>query len=227
MATIRASGLIDQLKGKLHGDIFQSGPGGNIIRGGKMYCRTAMYHFRPQLSITPSVAMLWKGLTPTERATWSTYAPMYPSYDKFGNSRTPSAYCFFMSVNATFAAIGLFTINNAQAPTGTTSMTGVFLSQGMGTALRIHFPGHCSGDEIIRISCTPQFSQGRAMPQGYWRYLGKAIDTTPLIIGIQAAYEVDFGALQIGQQLWVQIQVINYLTGERGLAFILPLIVQA
>jgi len=221
MATIKHSGLIDQLKGKLHGSVFQSGPGGNVIRGGKMYCRTAMYNRNNATYITPQVSSMWKTLAQSDRDTWQAQVGNYPTTDKFGNPRTPSAYTLFMKVNACLANIGLTELATAIAPIAFTDFTGLTFGLGPTSFLEVVLPVLPTTQEVLMYELTPAFTQGRNMPVGYWRFLKKAARPAGTHITLGTQWEGAFGSPLSGLKVYCRVSVINRFSGQKSAPYIL------
>lgn len=166
-------------------------------------------------NITPVISGLWKTLTATEQATWSTQAPNYPSLDKFGNTRTPSAYNLFVNLNASLARMGEPPVISASAPVSLTNETGYTVGPGSLGALTVTLPYILKPDEVGRVEATPPFTPGRVMPQGYWRYMQRFTQTNGVQVNLTTPWERAFGHPLSGQQFWVAITVYSKSVGNR------------
>lgn len=216
MAIVRTSGLADDFKGKLNGDVFQSNQGGLILRGGKMYCRTALYYNNPQKFLQPFLSAAWATLSVAERTSWATNASLYPVLTRYGVSRTPSAYNLFCRLNGTLVSCGLPFVITSSAPVGLTDISGCKLLQSTAGPLRVNFTTTLAANEQIIISCTPPISNGRTMPIGYWRKLHNGIVPGSKQVIIQPQWTSAFGHLIRKQTIWGRVYVINTVTGEKS-----------
>lgn len=214
MAVVKHTGLIDELRGKLGGSVFQRNPGGQICRVGKLYHRTALYFNMPQTSITPSVSAGWKNLTPTQRATWQAQTINYPSTDKYGNPRTPSAYTLYVRINARLAALRLPLLSTASAPTSLTSIVGTIVGVGPLGPLTFTFPNTTTTEEHVIFEGTPAFSAGRSMPAGYWRTLKHQRVFPTHFVTVFPQWENIFHAYLSGLQIFFRLRVINKNNGQ-------------
>jgi hypothetical protein len=130
MAIIKYGALVSEIKGKIGSTVFQ--------RCGKMFAIRSQtsknYGKYPSNYISrinfSAIAVAWQALTPANKASFTTYASTYPTYDKFGNPCVLSGYNLFVYLNRVWQLLGLslLTACNAYAIVGLPSINWGYLN---------------------------------------------------------------------------------------------------
>jgi hypothetical protein len=216
MSTVKTSGFIDGIKGRMHGDVFQYNQGGLVMRGTKVYCRTAMYTVKPMIAIFPTVTAAWRGLSVADRALWALYATHFTVATKFGVNRIPSGYNLFCACNGrlAFQAYPLFT-----SPSGSPYVpapNNFLCTDTSASLMQLKWAHLTSGTDIMVWSCTPPMSPGRQTPIGYWRTCisFSAFDFVSFDFG--GIYAALFGTPLAGLQVAFRNYVLDINTGVRS-----------
>lgn len=107
MAKVKTSSLLAEIRGTLGGTVFSS-------NGAGFYCKSLVLPTQPRTSRQSvprsnfaDFARRWGALTPTQIATWQTFAARSDNirYDWFGDPYYPTAYQQFQGINGTRALL--------------------------------------------------------------------------------------------------------------------------
>jgi hypothetical protein len=213
MATVLTSGLVDKIKGKSQGSVWQYNQGGLIIRANKSTHRNSLGGANPFTATLPSIAQSWQTLSPSDRTTFSANAATYPVLTKFGATRTPSAYNLFTKLNARLIAVGAAPITTCTAYSAPTSLVGITLSSSSHTNISITIPTAIAAGEVLVFAATPYMSPGRATPIGYWRTILIANDSPAVVYSVTYEMTYNYGAPMAGRQVHFRVCAINTATG--------------
>jgi hypothetical protein len=103
MAVVKYGSIIDEIKGKLNGQIFQGGRNAPILRSGMNGNGKKMTNSpvrrQNQGNRFSTVAKYWSQITPTQRITWSSLLGVWTFTDKFGDVYNGTPYQIFCACN--------------------------------------------------------------------------------------------------------------------------------
>ena len=92
MAVVQYTGIVNQLRGKLNGSVFNKARNVNTLqRKQQAPRRNVGFQSEPRAAFS-NAQRSWKALTPTQRTQWATAAANNPSRDRFGDLVPLSGY---------------------------------------------------------------------------------------------------------------------------------------
>lgn len=209
---------ITNASGSLGGSTFSHNAGG-------AYVRTKVIPVNPdtpeQASVRNefgSLSQQWRTLTQTQRNSWIAARHQFTFKDTLGNTRTPSGINLFKSLNQNLFDAGQATILTAPQPTGTTNATRltVVATSGADTIALAFVPSPVPAGMEWLIHVTPQVSPGINFVKNKYVILEHIAAATASPQALGPTYVARFGALISGQKLFIGIQAVNILTGEKS-----------
>jgi hypothetical protein len=127
MASIKFSALVNQLKGKLNGSVFQGSTSGAIVRNKPYFIngsRTGKLtkadagRVSNQQRYVASISQEWGKLSDNDRQTWDTMAYLWPFKNRFGETYIGSGYQVFQMVNLRLLHFGYPIVSVCPTPAG-------------------------------------------------------------------------------------------------------------
>ena len=116
MASIKYSGVISGIKGKLNGSVFTMTPSGAQVRNNKTGGGTKSSLFASQQSAIVGQSKAWRSLSDVQRSAWNTATINFPKKNRFGEVRYPSGFELFTSVNTILIKQGFPVLSVPNAP---------------------------------------------------------------------------------------------------------------
>lgn len=221
MASVKVSALVTGFKGKLRGSVLQFTAAGQVIRANKNYNRHGRVSFQNAKVNTQTTLIQWKSLTPTQRASWASAAPNFPTTTRFGDPRTPAAYQLFMRLNNPLN-YHLATFNSTAPSPWSFSNIASFTVTYAGTpaALKITLGANYVSGERLLIRATAPLSPGRNNPGQ--KYVTLAVYNTPgtLVYDVTAAYTSMFGYIPVGMKAYFKVQLLSVSSGQLSTPYI-------
>lgn len=92
MAIVQYTGLVNQIRGKLNGSVFNKARNVNTLQRKQQAPRRGVGFQSEPRNIFSSAQRSWRGLTGTQRTQWALAAVNNPSRDRFGNLVALSGY---------------------------------------------------------------------------------------------------------------------------------------
>lgn len=99
MAVVQYTGIINQLRGKLNGSVFNKSRNAFTMQKKQQQTKGSKGSQSEIRNVFSNVQRQWKDTTPTERADWQLAAQNNPSLDRFGNQTILSGYNQFIKAN--------------------------------------------------------------------------------------------------------------------------------
>lgn len=111
MPKIKLSALISDMKGKANGSVFASNNGGVYFRNNprKIAPNNAINSIRQSQFL--GNASQWRNLTVNQQDAWRNAVTSFPTFNVFGDARTPSGYELFCRLNGAMALRNLPTFS--------------------------------------------------------------------------------------------------------------------
>ena len=215
MALIKWSGLVSEVKGVLNGTVFSNATYGATMRNRK---RTNGQHTtywarsKKNLSV---VASTWRTLTSMQVGTWESQRTSYPYSDKFGASKTPSAYQLFCTLNSNLVNMDQGIIFNALAPAPQKDIKPVALNETGGGVVSISFKKLLSADHRILVYVSPPQSAGvHSLPQRS-QLIANQLSTGSGNIILTTDLALRWGELSNNQKFFFQTYILDQKTGQK------------
>lgn len=99
MAKVKLSGLLSGISGSVGGATFATGSNGLYVRNRSI---SANRNTQAQLNQRLNMATYsgqWRGLTDSDRLSWSQSASLFPYTDVFGDKKTYTGFQLYMKTN--------------------------------------------------------------------------------------------------------------------------------
>ena len=232
MASIKFSALVNQLKGKLNGSVFQGSTSGAIVRNkpyfingsraGKL-TKADAGRVSNQQRYVASISQEWGQLSDNDRQTWESQAYLWPFTNRFGESYIGSGYQVFQMVNLRLLNFGYNIVSVCPTPAGNQpSLPPVQL-----------MPDWYTDEWIIDVALACEFYWDRGYPtqtisvsnpiKKGRKSVGlsyKKIKTSTaeadgeVVIEIGPELQERFGSIEPPFQFWIKIDQISPTTGE-------------
>jgi hypothetical protein len=172
MASIQYGAMVNSIKGKVGGTIFQGGNGAAIVKSkGRALLRNAP-RVQAQKQIIGYLAQLWNQQSSATMQAWQAACASYPSTDRFGNTRLPSAFALWMKLNGRLMANGIAIATNPTIPTPGTSIIGLTFSNTFYNIMQIAVPTPLDiSSEVLTVWATAPTTAGRKTAPGGFKII--------------------------------------------------------
>lgn len=219
MASVKWSGLVSEVRGKINGSILSVGYGGQIIRNRRSGGGVTSTSWRKSRANLAYIAGIWRGLTTVQQDSWNAAVASYPYVNKFGDSVNPSGFQLFCTLNSNLLFIGQTLLNTASAPEPVESLGTITLSQPSTGALRLAYTPTANGRMDIVIYCTSAVSTGVCTPPRVVRYVSKVRSNVASPLNFGADYDRVYGDVATSGRLFAKVFGISRTTGQRWFLF--------
>lgn len=216
MPLIKFSGLVSGMKGIGNGSIFSE------LRG-RFYMRTRVGittkgspRWLAQQASFAALAGTWRGLSIVEQDAWAAIVGEYPTKDKFGDIRTPSAFELYMRLNGTLEAAGLPTLTLPLLPLAIFDSGFITLGSSLPGTLQVTWTNILTGNARLNIYATNPVSQGRGFQEGKLKLMRTAAPPDVLGIDITTEYLAQYGVITTGSRIYVRAESVRVATGQSG-----------
>jgi hypothetical protein len=220
MAKILMTAIVADIRNKLNGSVFSKNRYGS-------YIRTKVTPVNPQTTAQQNVrnrlatnSQAWRGLTESQRNGWITAASSFPTTDIFGNPKILSGNALYVSLNNNLAVIGAALITDAPSPVSIPALSIVSLTADISSStfdidfLQSPIP---AGVAMV-VEATPQVGPGISFVKNLYRNVNSFAAATNSPIDLFADYVAKFGALTLGQKVFVRCFYVSTVTGQAGIA---------
>lgn len=225
MASVRYTAIVNEIKGKIAGTIFQSGKTGSIMRatsaqntggGGVPTNRIRPYYPKQFIGI---VSGLWRNLTDEQRTSFITGAISYPALNRFGDAYTPSGFQVFMTLNLQMFNAGAPFLTTCPVPISVVPLPEFSISPTSANDIP------CNISEIIPdgfkmgLWATCPMAAGALPRLSAYKLLRYIVPEDTAAFNIATEYNGTFGDLTNYSKVYFKIQMISTVTGQKGVPF--------
>jgi hypothetical protein len=218
MASIKFSALVSEMRGKLNGSVFSKNRSGNYLRNKVTPVNPQSTDQQAVRSLLSSVSQSWRQLTQAQRDAWINASANFPYTDIYGDSKILSGQAFYNKLNLNLLKISAAMITNPPSSSDLPSLSGVALTvtKSTGTSAVTVTADWTASDEPanaeVLISATPPVGAGISFVKNKFRDISvQAIGAGPA--NISAAYTGKFGTVEVGQKVFILLQVVDNETG--------------
>lgn len=222
MATVKFSGLITDLKGKIGGTSFQGSKVGTTLksisyrRNGSKLTKADAGRVVNQKSLIAHLASTWRTLSNANRDSWNTGAVNYPFTNKYGDAYTGSGYQVFMHLNAGLELFGVGANNACPTPqtVDTSAITGVTKD---GTAdMTLTLGAAIPGNSYLQVWATGLKAPGASPSKSEYKLINNYDSEAGASINIQDDWEEVFGTQGTGGYVFFMFRYVNLQTGQKS-----------
>ena len=209
MAKIKLGAIVVDMRGKSNGHVFSKNRGG-------AYMRTKVTPSNPQSTfqmnvrgIFAAISSAWSSLTAANRQSFENLVSSYARTDIFGDLRNPTGKNLFQRLNQNLELTGQAQLTTCPEPSevpfanvieaaGDVSIPGFDVTLG----------GDTTGSKLM-IFATPPLSQGTKFVKNKLRLIEVQDGAGAGSFDITASYAARFGAIALGQNIYVGVRVVN------------------
>jgi hypothetical protein len=216
MAKVKFSALISEMRNKLNGSVFSRNRGG-------AYLRTKVTPTNPQTlaqvqqrSLLTSFSQSWRSLTEAQREAWKAAVTSWAKTDVFGDVVNPSGSTLYIRLNINVSLAGGAALLVPPSPTGAAALTLLtFTASVGGGGVDVTFlPAAVPANHAMVIESTPMLSPGISNAKAKFRVIETLAPAAASPADVTASQTLKFGALVVGQKMFIRAKFINNLTGE-------------
>lgn len=218
MASIRLSGLITGLKGKLQGSIFQMGPNGVLMRTNRNFNKVNSAPWSIQKTNMQATSSRWGTIDESQKLGWATKAEQFPTTDKYGNVRYPSGFELFCRLNRNMQSISEAPIENAPDAVPFDTIITATLSWFDGSTLNFTQDIAVPDGEILLLYAAKPKRKGRKIGVGPYRLLMTLVPEDDLTTNVYTAYNAIYPNLSDALNLAVKYVRVNQTNGQNNFA---------
>jgi len=210
MARVVFSSIVNEIRGKLNGSVFQGGPGGFQLRTRVKPRNPRSAYQQLNRSNIGYLSRLWAELTQTQRDTWLAPVSGYPN----GLDR-------FVAVNSRVWQLGQPAVTTSPSSFNTTDVEQQFVSLTSSTFTLQLLTGTyvLPSNVYLIIMATRPLSAGATFIGARWRTFTAAIPPATDLgtaYSIESEYVARHGAKSAGKLIGIQYYLLNASTGEYG-----------
>ena len=225
MAIFTAGGAVGQISGRVAGMVFSHNKSGPYVRNGTFPTQPVSGYKNVVKERLTVVSEGWNAITEPQRIAWRAYAAATPMTNRLGKSVHMSGNAMFVAINTRVVTTG--PLSNMYSyllenPPGTGAKPLRFTASSMSYDIG-------AGDVSYTYDLTPLGAGVRLFVEAavtrnkgvtFVKNLFKLCAVSALAAAspqnLQAAIETRFGALVVGQRLWIRAFLNDRLTGHSG-----------
>jgi hypothetical protein len=189
------------------------------------YFRTKVTPINPQSSAQlgarnrlSGISQGWRDLTAAQRAAWAGAVSQFSKTDVFGDIKNPSGFNLYQRLNNNIITVGGTPIVVPPSPTEAASVViGALVADVNGDVLTLALSAAVPAGSEVKVFATPNLSPGISFVKSEYRLIEVVDNGTASPLDIEASYTAKFGALIVGQKLFVKIVFTDPLTGLESL----------
>lgn len=208
MAKIKFGMMMTDARGKLGGQVFSKNRSGSYVRTKVTPVNPRTQYQQNSRAILGNLSSSWSGLTNSERNAWNSAVEDWQKTDVFGDLRKPTGKNLYTSLNKELLQSGQATINMPPAKVVIPDVViRVVLFDIDNQIFSIETLGVSTG-MVLQVSATPKLTAGTSFIDDKLRvieYKPGSVDADP---EIHDTYINRFGAVTVGDNIWVQIKLI-------------------
>lgn len=217
------SNILSDARGKLNGMVFTRGRYGAVIRNKVSPVQPGTGAQQLVKQNFGALSASWRDLTQGERNGWNAAVENWPRNNIFGQQYLQSGLNLYVGLNQNLLTAEQATIVEAPTPAEMPIIeTGALIaSAGGGTiTLNITFNSTAAvpaGYRLV-VASTPNISAGRTFVKTLYRVIGTyASATVTTALPLETVFFNKYGSLIEGQKVFVQVYLIDVVTGQASI----------
>lgn len=224
MAVIQYTGIVNQIRGKLNGSVFNKSRNAYTLQSKQQPTRAVRGFQDMARNAFAEVQRSWAAVSGSSKTAWAVCAENNPTLDRFGDQTVLSGYNQFIKCNLMRLRMGLSILQNPQtttaAPVSSFSNDGYSLSPRVDEAgrFRYGYELYYSADSYdpnyyISFEISTPLSRGVTQYYGTWRVLGSAPLSSSNVMDGTTYMSESYPRPVNGQLGAVRIRIVHILTG--------------
>lgn len=218
MAKIRLGVMVGEASGSLGSTTFSRNRYGTYVRLRAKPVQPTTFFNDTAKSFMSVATKIWQDLTDDQRQAWRTYALTHPITDRLGDKQVLDghAVCTQLNLNILYCQGTTIEIPPTTAAPASLETLALTTDIGAGNFEITYTPTPAGTNNTIWTWMAVVNSPGVQ----FIKNLYKLTDITPANqaspVDIQAQAVSRFGTLQVGQQVWVRVLVVDKVTGLKS-----------
>jgi len=216
MALVKYSMMISEIRNKLNGSVFARNRGGNYIRNKVTPVNRKSAAQALARSRLTQFAQAWRSLTEAQRVAWNSVTSQWARTNVFGDVVNPSGNALFNRLNINRSIAGQSQLDTPPLPVGADALTELsFTADASQGEMKITFaPNAVPTGHVLFIESTANLSPGIFNANAQFRHIATLPSATASGEDVHQAQINKFGALSVGQKVFIRGKLINSATGE-------------
>lgn len=215
MALLKMGSLVTQISGKIGGQTFGTGQGGQYVKNTGSYINKLTQSRSVVNSRLSSLSNSWRSLTTSQKNSWSAAAPNFPYVNRLGESRVYSGYNLYMKFNGNRALLGLSPVSTAPVPFVFTD----FLEDDFNldtNSMFISLDDTTADCTYVVFASNPSSSGSNFNVKGL-RFIKIGVGgSNPVTIDFTTEYQSIFGVPKIGSRIFVRVFMYETASGIKS-----------
>lgn len=225
MALIQFGAIVTNIAGKIGGQIFGGSQNGatlrNQVRNKKLWGFASISGTgngqSPQTNVS-IISQSWKDLTDAQRLAWTSYAVQYYTTRNLYGVHSLSGYACYSKLNHNLLLCGVPIITDPVPKTTLTDPGTCSISALSPTVFTVAYTNSLNPDEYFLISATGTNTVTLSIQKKGFKIIRNASSSVANPIDIYNYYLNIKGAPLSGGWITVKVEVINVVTGQRGMS---------
>lgn len=216
MASIKYSGLVQNVKGSLNGTVLQGNGSNTIVRTKPSATVSNSSYSQVSKSILRKIAVSWKNITQAQRAEWAAYALSQSITNKFGDKVKISGYQAFMSANTFLASSNNTVLVSPPVAQSITDIGEISVDGTDLTDIKLNWQYFTGTNEQIQIYASIVGSMGKGFRRSEMKEIMFFDASGDLNTFINVEYDQRFPYQPTSGRIYVMTRVVNIVTGQYG-----------
>lgn len=208
MASVKLSPLVSEIRGKVGGVVFQTGPYGQVVKINNFRGSNPTGNRGTDQPTTKGTEGWWGALTPAGRDLWATRSINFPTTNRYGDPLISSGHNFYMRNALLFPEISGFDKVSPPAVVadGTTYGSSTTISASQIRASFSRTSGAALGYMIV--DATPGGRNTAMKPPNRWRRIYNAeVPAGPSFVNVRPQYDQVWGLPPVAVPVYIRIRI--------------------
>jgi len=214
---VKFGALMVDGRGKIGGQVASRNRGG-------AYMRTKVTPLNPNTAsqqaartLLTSYSQGWRNLTAAQRSAWNSAVSDFSRTDVFGDIKNPTGFNLYVRLNVNIENVNETPITSPPLPSAVTASvaSAAVFAVGAGTGTIAFSPTVATSMAVI-VRATPSLSPGKSFVKSEYRIIKVLVATDTSPDDIWAAYIAKFGSPTVGGKVFVSLETVNVLTGQKS-----------
>lgn len=220
MALIKWGMIVVDGRGKLGGQVFSKNRAGAIIRTKVTPANPQTTEQMNSRQLLATYSEKWRTLTQVERNAWNSAVDDFKKTNVFGDLKSPTGKNLYTALNINLSLVGGVELSNPPSPTAvpdsSVTITSLDFDAATDTFSLILDGLNQSTANVALVYATEPLSPGISYMKGRFRLVDS--DNHPAQpLNLSTIYASRFGVPALGKKIAFRVELVNFLTGERGL----------
>lgn len=218
MAIMTPGPTVGQVSGRIGGIVYSRNRGGAYIRNGAIPTRSTTPYAQAAKARLALFSADWATLSAVQQQAWKTWASQNPVTNRLGMQITLSPHAAFVRLNTTIDIAGgtpILIPPVVAPPAGLISLSATY-DIGAGNMEMTFTPTPLAGNQVLFVDAAVSDNPGVKYVQNLYKQIliSAGAQTSPL--NFQTELTTRFGTLQVDQQVFLSVSVVDQDTGLRS-----------